>query len=165
MEGEEADAGAAAWVSRERASEAGPLPVPPGTVDLLAWIEPVFLAQGLVSGRLSPASCADGEVCAVLPGGRRIVLHLDGNGMPAVARVYAPGSGTQPFRTVEYLGFRAVEGVRLAAEVSCRPRDGMEEHRRLLTFSFGEAAPAATGNSPAGGNAEKELSGEREGLE
>ncbi len=169
VEGEEDDAGAEAWISRGDAGEAGPLPVPPGTVDLLAWVEPVLFAQGLLSGRLAPTRCGDHEIAAVLPGGRRIVLELDGHGMPAAARVYAPGKGKEPFRTVRYLSFRQVDGVSLAAELACRPRDGMEERRVLLSFVFGAAEPGVRGNggqAPEGVETpEKELSGEQEGLE
>ncbi len=169
VEGEEDDAGAEAWVSRGDAGEAGPLPVPPGTVDLLAWVEPALFAEGLVLGRLAPAPCGDREIAAVLPGGRRIVLELDGDGMPAKARVYAAGKGKEPFRTVRYLCFREVDGVLLAAELACRPRDGMEERRALLSFSFGEARPEAGGNgtevSEEAETPEKELSGRLEGLE
>jgi len=169
VEGEEDDAGAEAWVSRGEAAEAGPLPVPPGTVDLLAWVEPVLFAQGLLSGRLAPAPSGDGEIAAVLPGGRRIVLELDAGGMPVAARVYAPGKGKEPFRAVRYLEFREVDGVLLAAELACRPRDGMEERRVLLSFAFGEAVPEGRSNgleTPEGVETpEKELSGKLEGLE
>jgi len=169
VEGEEDDAGAEAWVTRGGTGESGPLPVPPGSVDLLGWVEPVLLAQGLLSGRLAPAPCGEDEIAAVLPGGRRIVLRLDPEGMPRTARVYAPGKGREPFRTVRYAGFRRVDGVLVAAELACRPRDGMEEHRRLVSFSFGGAEPAENGGearSPGDGETpEKELSGRQEGLE